>query len=60
MASKQKQPEPPVFVAGDKVFWKGIKLTVHKVYEDGSILAISPTQHVTVSSADQLEKCSGS
>lgn len=39
---------------GDKVLWRGIKLTVVRVKENGDIEAHSPTMFVTVSSHDQL------
>lgn len=46
-------------MVGDKVMWKGIKLTVEKVMEDGSVIATSPTMRVHVSDHKQLEKLNG-
>jgi hypothetical protein len=46
-------------MVGDKVLWKGIKLTVIAVNEDGSVEAWSPTQRVHVGEPGQLEKYNG-
>jgi hypothetical protein len=57
--SPGKKVTAQFFLPGDKVLWKGIKLTVYKVYEDGSITAHSPTMQLTVSGPEHLEKFSG-
>jgi hypothetical protein len=46
-------------MVGDKVLWKGIKLTVEKVFPDGSVMAVSPTMRVHVGEPKQLEKFGG-
>lgn len=56
---KEKKVEAEFFLPGDKVLWRGIKLTVYKVYEDGSITAYSPTMQLTVSGPEHLEKYNG-
>jgi hypothetical protein len=55
-----KKPVATFHMVGDKVLWKGIKVTVAEVKEDGSVIATSPTMRVHVSGPEQLEKCSGS
>jgi hypothetical protein len=47
-------------MVGDKVLWRGIKLTVTEVYPDGSIEACNPTMRVKVEKQEQLEKSNGS
>lgn len=54
-----KKPVAQFHMVGDKVLWKGIKLTVIEVKEDGSVIATSPTMRVHVGTHEQFEKCSG-
>jgi hypothetical protein len=56
MMSKAKPTTAQFHMAGDKVLWKGILLTVLRVREDGYIECWSPTMHVTVDTHAQLEK----
>jgi hypothetical protein len=57
MTGRPKKVEPAQFhMAGDKVLWKGILLTVLRVRDDGYIECWSPTMHLTVDSHEQLEK----
>lgn len=54
--AKAKQPVAEFFLPGDKVLWRGIKLTVEQVFEDGSVEAVSQTMRVKVSDVKQLER----
>jgi hypothetical protein len=60
MSNRKDKPVAQFFVKGDKVLWKGIKLTVHEVLEDGSIRCYSPVMQLTVSGPDHLERYNGS
>lgn len=51
-----KAKQAQFFMVGDKVLWKGIKLTVINVKANGEIEAHSPTMFLTVSDASQLER----
>jgi hypothetical protein len=55
----KKLKEQSTLQVGDKVMWKGIPLTVHRIKEDGSVEAASLTMHVTVSHPEEFEKVDG-
>jgi hypothetical protein len=61
MVKRSKEsPVAEFHMLGDKVLWKGIKLTVTELLPDGSVVATSPTMRVHVSDHEQLEKGHGS
>jgi hypothetical protein len=59
MPTSKKPTVAQFHMVGDKVMWKGIKLTIVQIKDDGSLVATSPTMRVHVSSGDQLEKHNG-
>jgi len=59
MATNKKVEPARFFMVGDKVLWKGIKLSITEVRKDGSLIAASNTMRVHVSGPDQLERFTG-
>jgi len=60
VAKKESSNKATFHLVGDKVLWKGIKLTVIEILDDGSLVAWSPTMRVHVKLHEQLEKFNGS
>lgn len=56
MVTRKKEVIASFHMVGDKVLWKGIKLTVVEVKDNGYYVATSPTMTVTVDTPEQLEK----
>ena len=53
-----KEPVATFHMIGDKIMWRGIKLTVTETKSDGSLVATSQTMTVHVSSPEQFTKWS--
>jgi hypothetical protein len=50
------EPVATTFAVGDKLLWRGMPLTVFRVFEDGKVHAISPTWQVITDELEQFTK----